>query len=304
MMTDDAEQIERDRRQAGSGDGADADRADALFRSAFTMLARLMRRLNVELAFLQRLKPTFAGQMRIPLADEIQRTRQQDRGEAAEHHRRQNLRKDLALRHAGQGRIADRQRNGALADAAGHDRHDDIEEGVIAAETQCGADQGSDDGCRDRSDGQRNEDLQEATDQHVAVHAENTADDDGGDKDVEEVGRLGEFDDRAFDLRRYQVVVNQSRRNEGRKNRSGTDIAQDRNPFPYFGAGEAAHHEDSDHGRSVRLDLAGHDQRRDQNEQDEVDRKRDNADAKIDQLPPSLRPVSLAGGRGINSLML
>ena len=68
----------------------------------------LASRLEVLLARLDRLQMPFAGEIRISLAEQIERAGKQDGGQAAEHHRRQDFREYFALRSAGDGGITDR----------------------------------------------------------------------------------------------------------------------------------------------------------------------------------------------------
>ena len=59
---------------------------------------RFLARPQIDLVVLARLQPALAGQVRVALADEVQRAGQQDRGQAAQHHRRQHLGEQIALR--------------------------------------------------------------------------------------------------------------------------------------------------------------------------------------------------------------
>jgi hypothetical protein len=236
------------------------------------------------------LEPPLAGEVRKALADGVEGAGEDDRRERTQHHRRQHLGEDHPLLLAEDRRIADRKRDRTLADAARHDRHDDEEERLVGTEPQQSPDQRADQGRGDGADPQGREDLEEALDQDLAVHAKDRADDDRRDVDVEEVGELGEVGDRLHHLRRHQGVVDERRGDEGREDRSGADILQNRNPLADFRAGEAAHHQHGDHGRPVGLDLALLDEDHDQNRQDEVDRQRYDADLGVDQTPPAVRP--------------
>src|SRR5437868_1040721 len=114
---------------AGRGDGGDVGMAfdRPLARRQLVMLARL--------------QPPLAGEMRIALADIIEDAGEEYRRQAAEHDRRQDLREEIALRLVQDSGIAEGQRDSALADAAGHDRHDDEKERVIGAEAEQRPDQ-------------------------------------------------------------------------------------------------------------------------------------------------------------------
>src|SRR4051794_4900515 len=92
--------------------------------------------------------------------------------------------------------VSNGQRDSALADPAGHDGNDDEEEGVPSAQAENPTHKRSDRPCYDRADGERNEDLEEAPNQDRAVHAEDAANDDRRDVEVEEVAALPEFGDR------------------------------------------------------------------------------------------------------------
>ena len=281
-----AEQVEGDGGEARGGDGGDVHGAAGL---ALHALA-----LGVHVVVLARLQPAVAGEVGHALADIVERAGEQDRREAAEHDRRQDLGEEVALVQAEDRGVADRERDRALADAAGHDRHHDEEEGLVGAETERHADQGADAGRRDRADGQGHEDLEEAADQDLTVHAEDRADDDRGDVQVEEVGELGEVDDRLLDLRRDHAVIGERRGDEGREDRARPDGAQHRQALADLGAGEAAEHEHRDHRRRVGLDLALEGQDRQERDEDEIDRDRDDADLEVHQTPPALGPERLA----------
>ena len=162
--------------------------------------------LEFEFVVLTGLQAPFAGEVRIFLADKIQRTRQQNGGQAAKHHRRQYLCKQIALRLVQDLRIADRQRDRALADAAGHDRDHDKEERVVSSETKQDADQRSDHAAGDRARGQGNEYLEEALDQDTPVHSQDAADDDAGNEQIQEIRILGEVLYRGQNRIRQQVM--------------------------------------------------------------------------------------------------
>ena len=68
------------------------------------------------------LEAPFAGQERIPLADEIEGATEHDRSEAPEHDRGKDLREHVSLRLIQDFRIPDRKRYRSFADAAGHNR--------------------------------------------------------------------------------------------------------------------------------------------------------------------------------------
>jgi hypothetical protein len=140
--------------------------------------------LSFKLFVLARLQAPFAGEMRIFLADIIERTCRQDGGQAAEHHRGQYLREQIALRLVEDLRIADRERDRSLTDASGHDRDHDKEERVMGAETEQYADQRPDDGAGNRARGQWDEYLEEALDQDGSIHPQDAADDDAGDEQI------------------------------------------------------------------------------------------------------------------------
>jgi hypothetical protein len=99
-------------------------------------------------------------------------------------------------------RIADGERNRALADTPGHDRNHHEEERVEGAQPKQRTDQRADDTGGDRANRQRHEYLQKSLHQNLAVHAQDAADDDAGDEQIEEVGILGKFNDGFLELRR------------------------------------------------------------------------------------------------------
>ena len=204
METQNAQKIERQRRQAGGGDGSDIDMADIVFRFLVCVL-------DPETAVVadMRLQLAVAGQRGIFLAHEIEAASQQDRGQTAEHDRWQHLGENLALSRAGECRIANRQGDGAFADAASHDRRHHIEERVMGAEAQRRAHHGADNRRQDRTDRQRHEDFEKAADQHVPIHGENAADDDRSDEEIKKIRRCGEIDDRLLHLRWNEMIISQ-----------------------------------------------------------------------------------------------
>ncbi|MGY4284307.1 hypothetical protein ACVWXO_003527 [Bradyrhizobium sp. LM2.7] len=237
-----------------------------------------------------RLKASFTRQARISLADVVQDTGQDDRGQAAEHDRRQYLREHVALRQVQDFRIPDRKRDRAFADATGHDGQHDVEEAVMSAKAQHGPDQGSDRTRRDRTEGKRHEYLDEALHQNLAIHSQDAADDDAGDEEVKEVGVLGELDDRFLDLGRDQLVIGKRGGNEGGEDCRGTDVAQYRDTLADFGAGEAPDDQHGDHHRHLALDVAGIGEPDQKCEQDHEHWDRDDSDPCIHDLPPASGP--------------
>ena len=211
----DARQIKGDRGEPGRRHRARVD-VGFFFRATFLIG-------EIHIIVLIGLQAPFARQMRISLADEVEEAGKHDRGQAAEHDRRQDLRENIALRLMQDFRIADRQRYGSFADTAGHDRDDDKKEGVVGAETHQDADGGSDQARGDRTRGERHEDFQKALHQHSAIHAQNAANDDAGNEQVEKIRIFRELDDRLLDLRRQELIIGKRRGNECRKDRSGAN---------------------------------------------------------------------------------
>ncbi len=155
-------------------------------------------------------KTAFAGKLGIALSDEVQRSGEKDRGQAAEHDRRKHLREELSMRQMHDFRVADRQRNCTLADASGHDRNDDEEEGVISPKSQHHADGRANGSCDDRTDRKGYEYLEKTLDEDLAVHAQDAADDNRRDKQVQEVGKLGEVDDQLQDRLGKQMIISKA----------------------------------------------------------------------------------------------
>src|SRR5262249_19686585 len=278
----DAQKIERYCREARSRYGCDIDRGARLVLRA--LLA------GIHFVVLAGLESTLACQAWITFADVVERTREEDRCEAAEHHRRQHLGEHVAVGLAQNLRIADGERDRALADTAGHDRDYHEEEGVKGAEPEHGADQRADDAGRDRANRQWHEYFQKPLHQHLAVHTEDAADDDAGDKQVEEVGILGKLDDRFLDLRRQQLVIGESRGDKGGKNCRCADVAKHRRTLSDFSAGEAANHQNGNHDGDFALDVASENEANQERDEDGVNRDRDDPDPQVDDLPPSFRP--------------
>ena len=108
-----ADQVERDRGNDGGRDGRDIN---VVVRGIF---------LKFKFVMLARLQAPFAGEVRIFFADIVESARQHDCGQAAKHHRRQNLCKQIALLLVKDLRIADGKRDRSLAHATGHDRDHD-----------------------------------------------------------------------------------------------------------------------------------------------------------------------------------
>src|SRR5262249_13826937 len=164
------------------------------------------------------------------------------------------------------------------------------EERMKGAHTEQGADERADNTGEDRADRQRHEYLQKTLHQNLAVHAEDAADYDASDEQIEKVCILGEFNDRFLDLRRQQLVIGESRGDEGGKDCSCPDIAQHRNAFADFGAGEAANHQNGNHDGDFALDVASENEANQERDENGVNRDRDDPNPQIDDLPPSLRP--------------
>ena len=70
----------------------------------------------------------------------------------------------------------------------------------------------------------------------LPVHAQDAADDDRRDEQVEEVGRLREVGRDLDDRLGQQLIVDQRRRNEGREDGGRADVAQDRQTLADLGA--------------------------------------------------------------------
>jgi len=107
---------------------------------------------GIHFVVLAGLKSTLTCQVWITFADIVERTREEDRCEAAEHHRRQHLGEHVAVGLAQNLRITDGERDRALTDTAGHDRDYYKEEGMKGAHTEQGADERADDTGEDRAD--------------------------------------------------------------------------------------------------------------------------------------------------------
>jgi hypothetical protein len=240
------------------------------------------------------LKASLASQVRITFADKIQRSRQQDRRKATQHHGRQNLGEHVALRLAENFRVSDGERDSPFSDAACHDGYHNKEERVISAKPEQGANKRADEARDNRADGERHKNLQEPLHQDLTVHAQNAADDDAGDEQVEEVGVLREFDDGLLKLRRQQLVVGKGGRDKGREDRRSPNITKHGRALADFRASEAADHQDGNHYRHFALDVARVGETREQSDKNDIDRKRDDPDPGVHDFPPSLRPPRFA----------
>jgi hypothetical protein len=128
--------------------------------------------------------------------------------------------------------------------------------------------------------------------QNLAVHAQDAADDDAGDEQIEEVSIFGEFNDGFLDLRWQQLVIRERRGDESSKDRGRPDVAQHGRALPDLRAGEATDHEDGDHDGDLALDVAGVSEARQKCDECHVDRDRNDPNAHVDDPPPPLRPPS------------
>src|SRR5258705_882229 len=86
--------------------------------------------------------------------------------------------------------IAHGKWNRAFADTPSHARHERKKECVVCSHSQSCADQRSHDRCNDRSGRKWNESFQKSLDQHASIHTKDAADNNCGDKQVEEVSVL------------------------------------------------------------------------------------------------------------------
>src|SRR6266567_1453622 len=125
--------------------------------------------------------------MRILLSDIIQQAREENGHEAAKHNGRQHLREHVTLILMKYLRVTSRQRYRAFAHTPSHDWHDCEKKRVACSHPQRRADKCSNYRRHNRSGGKRNEYFQESLDQHSAIHTEDTADNNCGDKQVKKV---------------------------------------------------------------------------------------------------------------------
>src|SRR6266480_5490476 len=128
--------------------------------------------------------------MRILLSDIIQQARQENSHEAAKHNGRQHLCEHITLILMKYLRVTSRERYRAFAHTPSHDWHDCEKKCVACSHPQRRADQRSNYRRHHRSGGKRNEYFQKSLDQHSAIHTEDTADNNRGDKQVEKVSVL------------------------------------------------------------------------------------------------------------------
>ena len=93
------------------------------------------------------------------------------------------------------------------------------------------------------------------------------------------------------------MMEGQERRDEGGKDRRCADVADDRDALAQFGAGKAAHRQENDRHQNIRRHRAGGGEAADHADEDDKNRQRNDADLKIDERPPALRPKTLGAAR-------
>ncbi|SAJ26225.1 Uncharacterised protein [Enterobacter cloacae] len=231
----------------------------------------------------------FTGQVRVAFTELVEATGDNDRRQAAEHHHRQHAAERHALIHMQQGGIADRERDRPFPDAARHDRQNDKEEDLERLEAQRQPNTHADNHADDFTAQHREEDAQEALDQHGAVHTHDAADDNAADIEVENIGGFIEFGRGLNHHVRQQAVIDQRGRDKGGANCRRTELADNRQAFAEFTAGKAEEgqrgHHDHNVARQFSAQAINRNQRTRQNEQ----RQRNNADFPgIHNMPPAL----------------
>jgi hypothetical protein len=248
---------------------------------------------QIRLGSVLRLQSAVAGQAGIFPAHEVQDAGEQDRDQAAEHHRRQDLRDQSARALVEDLPVAGRKRERALSDAARHDRDDNIEEGMLHAQPEGGTHERAHDRRQDRAGRHGHEDLEEPLDQDPPIHAQDAADDDGRDEQIEELRGIGEIGHRLHDFGRQPVLGHEERGDEGGEDRRRAQMAQHRHVLAEFAAGEAEQAHDADHHADLRRELARHGVIGDHRREHDVHRQGDDADAQLHDLPPAVRPEAL-----------
>ena len=234
--------------------------------------------------------------MRIAFAELVQAPGDNDCRQTAEHHHRQHASERNALVHMQQGGIADGKRDRPFSYAARHNRQNDEEEDLERLKTQRQADAHPHQHADDFAAQHREEDAQEALNQHRAVHAHDAADNNAADIEVENVGGFVELGGGLDHHVRQQAIIDQRGRDKGGANRRRAELADNRQAFAKLTAGKAEEgqrrHHHHDIARQFSAQAINGDQRARQNEQ----RQRNNPDFPgIHNMPPALfkrRPLN------------
>ena len=231
----------------------------------------------------------FTGQVRVALTKLVQATGDNDRGQTAEHHHRQHAAERYALVHVQQGGITDGKRNCAFPDTARHngqnDKEEDLERLQAQRETNAHPHQHADDFTAQH----REEDAQEALNQHRAVHAHDAADDNAADVEIENIGGFIELSGGLDHHIRQQAVIDQRGRDKGCANRRRTELADNRQALAKLTAGKAEEGQGRYHHHDVARQLSAQTINRNQCARQNKQRQRDNPDFPgIHNMPPTL----------------
>ncbi|MNS47433.1 hypothetical protein D3C72_799610 [compost metagenome] len=147
--------------------------------------------------------------------------------------------------------VADGEWNCPFADPARHDRQNNKEEDLERLKAERHADAHPDDHADDFAAQHREENAQEALNQHGPVHAHDAADNDAADVEIENVGRFVELGGGLDHHVRQQAVIDHRRRNKGGANRRSTEFADNRQTFAELTAGKTEERQSCDHHHDI-----------------------------------------------------
>ena len=153
-------------------------------------------------------KGAVARELREALAHLLEVARGHDGEEVAEHRSGHEVHEELIGGLIQNFRISSCERKDAFAHAARKDRNHDEEERVIEIFAAEHAGNAAENRRNNRADHERNEHAQEPLHEHGAHHAENGANNEARDVEVEKIRTLGEGRDRLDGITVQEAVVN------------------------------------------------------------------------------------------------
>ena len=227
--------------------------------------------------------------MRVTFTELIEAAGDDDCRQAAEHNHRQNATERHALVHMQQGGIADGERDRPFPNTARHDRQNDKEEDLEWLKAQRYPYAHANNHADNFAAQHREEDAQEALNQHGAVHAHDAADNNAADIEVENVGGFVELRGGLHHHIRQQTVIDQCRRNKGGANRRRAEFTDNRQALAKLTAGKAEERERGDHHHDIAGQFAAEAINGNQRAGQDKQWQRDNSDfPRIHNMPPAL----------------
>src|SRR5690606_4961550 len=171
--------------------------------------------------------------------------------QTAEHHHWQHAAERHALIHVQQRGVTDRERDRPFTHAACHNWQNDKEENLERLKTERQTNAHPDNHADNFTAQHREEDAQEALNQHRAVHAHDAADNDAAYVEIENVGGFVKLRRGFHHHVRQQAIIDQRGRDEGGANRRRAELADNRQAFAKLTAGKAEEGQRRHHHHNV-----------------------------------------------------